>query len=136
VSDTRAVAALWHFHACPLPVPLREVRGRVLGAADADTLSVDLEVWRRRLEYDDVRLVGFDAYELRTGTVAERQRGAEARAWVLSRVVGRWCYVRTTMERDKYGRLLGAVFYVSDAGGLRDLAADLRAAGYEKPAGA
>ena len=132
----RAAAALWHFAACPLPVPERDVRFKVLGIADGDTLTGDLEVWHHRLELTDVRLLGINVYEYRTGTAAEREKGAAARAWVQERVAGRWAVVRTRMRRDKYGRLLGAVFYLGADGALHDLAAQLRAAGYEKPAGA
>lgn len=117
------------FATCPIPYPTKEWRAIGVRAVDGDTLVVRLDRGFWDVSTIEIRLRGIDAVELND----PRGLGAEARQFTAVRIAGAWLTVVTHMDPDKYGRLLADVRYPDASGQWRDLATELRAAGYEKP---
>ncbi len=126
-------AADWPFSACPIAYPAREWRCQVVAASDADTFVLLIDEGWHGMRLRDVRLLGIDTYERRTGTAEHRALGKAAYEFAVERYVGRWALLETRMDDDKYGRVLGRLLVLNPEGGLHDVAAEMRAAGFEKP---
>jgi micrococcal nuclease len=81
---------------------------------DGDTVDVDIDLGFSITIKQRVRLKDIDAAETRTINLEEKQAGINARLWLekeLSRE-GEWI-IETTKE-DKYGRILGTLYFVGD----------------------
>jgi len=81
---------------------------------DGDTVDIDIDLGFGITSSQRVRLQGIDAAETRTLNVEEKTKGLEAKKWLeekLSRT-GEW--IIETFKEDKYGRILGVLYYVSD----------------------
>ena len=123
----------WYFHACPLAFPTVRWRCRIIDSADGDTPTLYVDLGWFRLAMLEIRLSDIDTYERRSGTTVERALGVAAWRFFLAAAGGRWAYLSTRMDDDKYGRILGTLEYVADGGTLHSISAELRAAGFEKP---
>lgn len=81
---------------------------------DGDTIDVDIDLGFWITVSYRVRLKDIDAPETRTKDLAEKAEGLAAKEWLekeLSRE-GEWI-IETTKE-DKYGRILGTLYFVGD----------------------
>lgn len=128
------------FYGCPLPFPTEpdgrwKLRCKVLDAADGDTFTIIIDRGFFDTSTRDNRLASIDVYERYTGTPDHRELGRQAWLDVLANVVGTYAYIYTRLDPEKYGRVLGDLEYMDDTGTMRELTLELRAAGYEKPAG-
>ena len=81
---------------------------------DGDTVDVEISLGFGITLSQRVRLKGIDAAETRTKDLKEKAEGLLAKEWLekeLSRE-GEWI-IETTKE-DKYGRILGTLYFVGD----------------------
>jgi micrococcal nuclease len=81
---------------------------------DGDTVDLDIDLGFNITLSHRVRLKDINAAETRTKDLVEKEKGIEAKAWLekeLSRE-GEWI-IETTKE-DKYGRILGTLYFVGD----------------------
>jgi endonuclease YncB( thermonuclease family) len=110
---------------------------RVLHVTDGDTISAEVDLGFYVATRVSLRLDGLDTPELNAPSVEERNRAAEAKAFVESRLAGASeVHARTDKPRagDKYGRWLATILYrVHATEPWRELNADLLAAGLAKP---
>lgn len=121
------------FYGCPLPYPTKRWRAKVVGVTDPDTVVL----WVDRGNFDtatwEIRLLGVDAVELYSGPAEQRLVAAEARRWFVTHAEGRWCYLTTEMDREKYGRLLGEVEWQDATGAWRRWSVEVVTRGWAKP---
>ena len=122
------------FYGCPLPYPTKKWRAKIVDVTDPDTAVV----WVDRGDFDtstwEIRIAYIDAVELTSGPADQRALAKEARRWFVEHAKGRWCYLTTEMDREKYGRLLGQIEWIGSDGQLWSWAGVVRAYGWEKPA--
>jgi micrococcal nuclease len=81
---------------------------------DGDTVDLDLDLGFNVTITQRVRLKDINAPEIRTLDLEEKKKGIIAKNWLedkLSRT-GEW--VIETYKEDKYGRILGVLYYVGD----------------------
>ena len=81
---------------------------------DGDTIDVEISLGFNITIVQRVRLKDIDAAETRTKDLKEKAEGFMAKEWLekeLSRE-GEWI-IETTKE-DKYGRILGTLYFVGD----------------------
>lgn len=126
-------ASDWLFASCPLPFPTKVWRVKIVGAADGDTWTIYRDKGGWELVMEEVRGSDIDTYEMRQGDAEHRAKGSEARAFFLAAADGKWAYLHTRLDPDKYGRILGTLEYLAEDGTLHSITAELRAAGFEKP---
>lgn len=145
IIETRAPGALGvkmsddPFASSPWPFPVTAFRAVVMSIYDGDTCTALVEMADFMFVMKDIRFLGVDCYELRKGKKAWRAKGASAQSFTAQRIPpGTQIIVRTPQseasDTEKYGRLLGRVFYWGADGREHDLAAELVAAGFQKPA--
>ena len=97
-----------------------EVLGVEPGYYDGDTfrLRIDRDFYDTSVR--EVRLLGFDAPELRKGTATERLMGRQAATftldWLTKPRTGGTMWLRTEKDPDDFGRWLGDVWWESDDG--------------------
>ncbi len=101
--------------------PAHHYRGVVERVVDGDTCAVLLDLGDRTYRMRRIRILGYDAPELFSGT--DREAGARAKAAleaimpIASRV-----YIRTQLDRVSFDRLLGTVYVAGADGALHDVA--------------
>ena len=87
---------------------------KIIKVIDGDTVDVDIDLGFGITSSQRVRLKDIDAAEIRTQNLAEKEKGLEAKKWLeekLSRT-GEW--IIETFKEDKYGRILGVLYFVGD----------------------
>lgn len=109
----------------------RDYPASVVSVYDGDTLTVLVDLGLGVQLRDQVRVLGVDAPELHGSS---RAAGLAARDYLNALVKDRRLVLRVddASPREKYGRLLAAVFLVEPDGTLRPVAALLLAAGHAK----
>lgn len=121
------------FHHCPVPFPTTEWRCKVKRVVDGDTVVVTLDRGFFQDDTIDIRYSDIDTWERYSGTPEERQKGYRAHMDHMVLVEGKWGLLTTTMDRDKYGRILGSLRVYDDATDkLINVAEYLRERGHEK----
>jgi endonuclease YncB( thermonuclease family) len=86
---------------------------RLVGAHDADTITLDVDLGFGVTKRDTFRLLGVQAPEVGGVGVggAEKQAGRDARAWLLGHVEGRDLIVVTQKDRrEGRGRYLASIY--------------------------
>lgn len=100
--------------------PLYFYRGAVSRVIDGDTAIVDLALGCRVATMRSIRLLGYDAPELFSGT--DRERGAAAKDALETLIpVGSRVYIKTELDRTSFDRLLGHVLVEGNDGELVDI---------------
>lgn len=61
-----------------------------------------------------VRLKGINAPETKTKDLAEKEKGTEVKAWLKKELSREGEWVIETTKEDKYGRILGTLYFVGD----------------------
>jgi endonuclease YncB( thermonuclease family) len=85
---------------------------------DGDTIVIDIDcgfdIWLKNVTS---RLLRINAYETRLGTTTTaemKQKGIQGKEFVKSSINGKQIIIKTTIEKEKYGRILSEVFYNVD----------------------
>jgi endonuclease YncB( thermonuclease family) len=90
--------------------------GKVVKIYDGDTITIAGRIPGQSTLYRfSVRLAGIDCPEMKSKTVSEKEMAQEAKAFVVSRIMGAVVKLQH-VEMEKYGRLLARVLYVDASG--------------------
>lgn len=110
--------------------PLFRYRGMVERILDGDTISVFLDLGDRTYRSRRIRLLGYDAAELFSGS--DREAGADAKAALEAIVpVGCTVYIATQLDHTSFDRLLGVCYAAGSGDELLDVAASMIASGFD-----
>lgn len=122
------------FNDCPLPFPTDRWRGFGLHAADGDTVTVKFDRGFFGETTFTLRLSNIDCWEKNSGPLWARTLGKEAEEFTNAMITARWLNIKTTMDREKYGRILAQIFVPrnGDYTNMVDLAVLLDLNGYRK----
>ncbi len=81
---------------------------------DGDTIDVDIDLGFSITVSYKVRLKGIDAAETRTKDLAEKEKGLAAKSWLEKELAREGEWIIETTKEDKYGRILGTLYFVGD----------------------
>jgi micrococcal nuclease len=81
---------------------------------DGDTLDVDIDLGFHLTIAQRVRLKGINAAETKTKDLAEKEKGTEAKAWLVKELSKEGEWIIETTKEDKYGRILGTLYLVGE----------------------
>ena len=95
-----------------------EYRARILRVVDGDTVDVDIDLgFGMSYIKQRVRMLGIDTPESRTRDLTEKQFGMLSKYYVEDRlIVGEVYKLKTTLDKGKYGRILGEFFITEQEG--------------------
>ena len=82
---------------------------------DGDTVDVDIDLGFGVTLSQRVRLKGINAAETRTLNVEEKGKGLVAKEWLKKELSREGEWVIETTKEDKYGRILGTLYFVGDS---------------------
>ena len=93
-----------------------EYRARILRVIDGDTVDVDIDLgFGMSYSKQRVRMLGIDTPESRTRDLTEKRFGLLAKEFVQKKLqVGEVYKLKTTLDKGKYGRILGEFFIVEN----------------------
>ena len=84
---------------------------------DADTFSVEIDCGFNTFIKNDIRLSRINAFEIKLSsktTQEMKNQGIKGKEYVISLLEGKEVIVRTTIEKEKYGRILAEVYYLNE----------------------
>lgn len=81
---------------------------------DGDTVDILIDVGFDITIKQRVRLLNIDASEVRTKDLEEKERGLSAKDWLEKELSREGDWIINTTKDDKYGRILGELYLVSD----------------------
>jgi micrococcal nuclease len=81
---------------------------------DGDTIDVDIDLGFGITLSHRVRLKGINAPETKTKDLAEKEKGTEVKAWLKKELSREGEWIIETTKEDKYGRILGTLYFVGD----------------------
>jgi micrococcal nuclease len=81
---------------------------------DGDTIDVDIDLGFWVTVSYRVRLKDIDAAETRTKDIQEKAEGIKARLWLEKELAREGEWIIETHKEDKYGRILGTLYFVGD----------------------
>jgi micrococcal nuclease len=81
---------------------------------DGDTIDIDIDLGFWVTVSYRVRLKDIDAAETRTLDVEEKKEGVKARLWLEKELARKGEWIIETHKEDKYGRILGTLYFVGD----------------------
>lgn len=90
-----------------------------LRVVDGDTVDCDIDLgFDQWMHGQRIRMHGIDAPETRTRDLEEKQRGLEAKQWLIDTLSGDPSRLRLVSDefepRGKFGRILGAILVLID----------------------
>ncbi len=89
-------------------------RGVVSRVIDGDTVQVEVSLGFHITRTVRVRILGFDAPELFSGTDAERADGQRWKAALEELVLGQQVYLRTEKDKTSFDRYLAHIWVSAD----------------------
>jgi micrococcal nuclease len=81
---------------------------------DGDTVDLDIDLGFGITIKQRVRLKGINAAETRTLNAEEKDKGLAAKEWLKKELSREGEWVIETTKEDKYGRMLGTLYFVGD----------------------
>ncbi len=81
---------------------------------DGDTVDIDIDLGFDITIKQRVRLKGIDAAETRTTDLSEKSNGIKARLWLEKELARKGEWIIETHKEDKYGRILGTLYFIGD----------------------
>jgi micrococcal nuclease len=81
---------------------------------DGDTVDLDIDLGFGITIKQRVRLKGINAAETRTLNSEEKDKGLAAKEWLKKELSREGEWVIETIKEDKYGRMLGTLYFVGD----------------------
>lgn len=82
---------------------------------DGDTIDIDIDLGFSITIKQRVRLKGINAAETRTKDLDEKKKGIDARLWLEKELAKEGDWIIETYKEDKYGRILGNLYYNGDS---------------------
>jgi len=90
----------------------KRVIAKVVDVYDGDSVTVVFK-YNGKLRRFKIRMYGYDTPEIRTKDIQEKEAAIKARDILRTKILGKLVKLECG-EFDKYGRLLGTIFSVSD----------------------
>ena len=87
---------------------------KIVKVVDGDTIDVNIDLGFHITLNQRVRLKGINASETRTLDPEEKKKGLEAKEWLKKELSREGEWVIETTKEDKYGRILGTLYFVGD----------------------
>ena len=87
---------------------------KITKVIDGDTVDLDIDLGFGITLSHRVRLKGINAPETKTKDLAEKEKGTEVKAWLKKELSREGEWVIETTKEDKYGRILGTLYFVGD----------------------
>jgi len=81
---------------------------------DGDTVDLDIDLGFGITIKQRVRLKGINAAETRTLNSEEKDKGLVAKEWLKKELSREGEWIIETTKEDKYGRILGTLYFVGD----------------------
>ena len=81
---------------------------------DGDTVDVEIDLGFGITISHRVRLKDIDAAETRTLDLKEKSKGLVAKEWLKKELSREGEWIIETTKEDKYGRILGTLYFVGD----------------------
>jgi micrococcal nuclease len=81
---------------------------------DGDTVDLDIDLGFGITSTQRIRLKDIDAPEIRSSNLEEKKKGFEAKIWLEDKLARKGEWVIETFKEDKYGRMLGVLYFVGD----------------------
>ncbi len=81
---------------------------------DGDTVDVDIDLGFGVTLSHRVRLKGINAAETKTLNLEEKSKGLAAKEWLSKELSREGEWIIETTKEDKYGRILGTLYFVGD----------------------
>jgi micrococcal nuclease len=81
---------------------------------DGDTIDVDIDLGFGVTYSHRVRLKGINTAETKTLNLEEKAKGLAAKEWLKKELSREGEWVIETTKEDKYGRILGTLYFVGD----------------------
>ena len=81
---------------------------------DGDTIDVDIDLGFGITYSHRVRLKGINTAETKTLNLEEKAKGLAAKEWLKKELSREGEWVIETTKEDKYGRILGTLYFVGD----------------------
>jgi endonuclease YncB( thermonuclease family) len=81
---------------------------------DGDTFDVDIDLGFGITTSQRIRLKDINAPETRSSNLEEKKKGFEAKIWLEDKLARKGEWVIETFKEDKYGRMLGVLYFVGD----------------------
>jgi len=81
---------------------------------DGDTVDLDIDLGFGVTLSHRVRLKGINAAETKTLNLEEKKKGIEAKLWLEKELSREGEWIIETVKEDKYGRILGTLYFVGD----------------------
>ena len=81
---------------------------------DGDTIDVDIDLGFGVTYSHRVRLKGVNTAETKTLNLEEKAKGLAAKEWLKKELSREGEWVIETTKEDKYGRILGTLYFVGD----------------------
>ena len=81
---------------------------------DGDTIDVEIDLGFYITLSQRVRLKDIDAPETRTKNLEEKERGIVAKEWLENELFREGEWIIETHKEDKYGRILGTLYFLGD----------------------
>ena len=82
---------------------------------DGDTVDLDIDLGFGVTLSHRVRLKDVNAAETRTLNIEEKAKGLAAKEWLKKELSREGEWVIETTKEDKYGRILGTLYFVGDS---------------------
>ena len=81
---------------------------------DGDTVDLDIDLGFGVTLSHRVRLKDLNAAETRTLNIEEKTKGLAAKEWLKKELSREGEWIIETVKEDKYGRILGTLYFVGD----------------------
>ena len=88
---------------------------KIVKIIDGDTIDVIINLGFYITITQRVRLKGINAAETRTLNLEEKEKGLVAKEWLKTELSKQGEWGIQTFKEDKYGRILGVLYYNNDA---------------------
>lgn len=87
---------------------------KITKVIDGDTVDLEIDLGFNITISHRVRLKDIDAPETRSTDLEEKKKGLEAKVWLEKQLSKEGEWIIETTKEDKYGRMLGTLYFVGD----------------------
>lgn len=87
---------------------------------DGDTIDIDINLGFGIKLSQRIRLKGINTPETRTSNLEEKKKGLDAKEWLIKELSHEGEWIIKTFKEDKYGRILGILYYENESTSIND----------------
>ena len=93
---------------------------KIIRIVDGDTIDVLINLGFNVSIKQRIRLKGINAAETRTLNLEEKKKGLDAKEWLIKELSREREWIIKTFKEDKYGRILGILYYENETININD----------------